>query len=209
MATKLAMLRCDNVAGAGFEFWSDLTPHVPCSKVFSLPGCPLNWRNILPRIVIAGVISPVQCVECAYSRLSSSIEDLHHVGDTLVRFGNAFDPIPYCRLLEMKSLYGSMTRSAVNFLSISGVMILPSSIREGSDMFLDVAGQVIHYARQGHFRVSGLEAAPQRGLNSVLCFRIAHTIKEEVRATTEFIHRRECDRHVNSPSKCVSNGIGG
>ena len=52
-------------------------------------------------------------------------------------------------------------------------------------------GFAIHHARQGHFRASGLEAAPQRGLNSVLCFRIAHTIKEEVRVTTEVLHRRE------------------
>ena len=57
-----------------------------------------------------------------------------------------------------------------------------------------LASQVIQHARQGHFRLSGLEAALHRGFDPVLCFRLAHTVEEETRITTKIVSRRERDR---------------
>ena len=54
--------------------------------------------------------------------------------------------------------------------------------------------QVAEHLAQGHFRVSGLEAALHRGLDSALRFGAAHPFAEEIRITTEVLDRCERDR---------------
>src|ERR1700690_3525257 len=95
---------------------------------------------------------------------------------------------------EMKSLYGSITRSAVfslsNFRSVTFFLL---NVHRSTPLLSGLATQAIQHARQCHFRLSGLEAALHRGFDPVLCFRLAHTVEEETRITAKIVSRRECD----------------
>src|SRR5664279_6475040 len=86
---------------------------------------------------------------------------------------------------EMKSLYGSMTRSAVLSLSSFRFDMLFLLRSPKFCVAVSIAGQVIQHARQRHFRFSGLEAASHRGFNPVLHFWLAHTVEEQARITAE------------------------
>jgi hypothetical protein len=57
-----------------------------------------------------------------------------------------------------------------------------------------MVSQVAQQPRQVHFRVSGLEAALQRGLEPSLGLRVAHALAEESGIATEVLSRRESDR---------------
>ncbi len=100
------MLRDHDVGGAGFEFWPDLT--APCAEFegLSIPGCLLDWRHILPCFVVAGAISPMERIEHSDSRPPSSVENLHHVGNTLVRFGDALQTVPHLAALGDQIVVG-------------------------------------------------------------------------------------------------------
>src|SRR5664279_2155938 len=80
---------------------------------------------------------------------------------------------------EMKSLYGSMTRSAVISLSKLRFAMLSSCVHPTSPSLLGVVWQVNQHARQIHFRFTGLEAVLHRGFDPVLCLRLARTVEEE------------------------------
>src|SRR5580658_8588358 len=45
----------------------------------SRPGCLLNRRDVLPRLVVARAISMMQRIDYADARLSRSLEDLEHM----------------------------------------------------------------------------------------------------------------------------------
>src|SRR5579863_3635912 len=91
---------------------------------------------------------------------------------------------------EMKSLYGSMSRSAVTSLSNFRFAMFSSCVHK---LCVALAGQVIQHARQDHFRLSGLEAAFHRSFDPVLRFGLAHTVEEETRIVAEVFRRRERD----------------
>jgi hypothetical protein len=55
-------------------------------------------------------------------------------------------------------------------------------------------GQVPHHQAQSHFRLSGLETAPHRSLNSALRFRVAVALEKEIGIATEILGRRQRDR---------------
>ena len=57
-----------------------------------------------------------------------------------------------------------------------------------------MVSQVAQCPGQGHFRVSGLEAALHRSLNPALGFRIAKALDEELGIATEVFDRWEPDR---------------
>src|SRR5579872_2022258 len=104
--TGTPMLRDHDVTGAGFEFWPDFTAPCAVFEGFSIPGCLLDWRHILPCLVVAGAISPMERVEHSDSRPPSSVENLHHVGNTLVRFGDALQTVPHLTALGDEVVVG-------------------------------------------------------------------------------------------------------
>jgi len=89
------MFKGHNVARPRCEFAADLAAPRPVFEGLSRPCRLVNWRNVLPALVVAWTVSTMQRVENAKRRLSRSIEDLHHMRNTLIRFSNTLQAIPY------------------------------------------------------------------------------------------------------------------
>jgi hypothetical protein len=86
------MLEGHDVARLRCEFAADLaTPCIVC-KHLTGPTRPLDWRNVLPGLVVARAVSMMQRVEDPKLSLPPRIQDLQHVWDTR---GNALQAIPY------------------------------------------------------------------------------------------------------------------
>src|SRR5262249_969031 len=113
----------------------------PCAVFEGLvhPRCLLNGRNVLPGLIVAWTVSMMQCIEDPKLRLSRSIEDLHHMRNTLIGFSDALHAIPSLPPSEMKSLYGSITRSAVISLSY----VIGASILSSQHGYQDCDGRLI------------------------------------------------------------------
>ena len=83
------MLRRDNFAWLRLEFSADLaTPRT----VFEGPVRPrrlLNGRNVLPSLVVARTVLAMQCIENTKPCYPRNIQDLQHMRNAIVRFGNA------------------------------------------------------------------------------------------------------------------------
>src|SRR4029450_6393210 len=80
-------------------------------------------------------------------------------------------------------------------------VILPSAGKGTSSLrnithsfFRSTVGQVAQQPAQGHFRLSRLEAACERGLDALLGLGVAHTLAEESGIATEVLDWRERDR---------------
>src|SRR5262249_28624358 len=71
--------------GSGANAARNSPPHVPYSNVF---------RNVRPGLIVAWAVSMMHCKENQQLRLPSGIEDLLHMGNAVVRFGNSFDARP-------------------------------------------------------------------------------------------------------------------
>src|SRR5262250_3438464 len=59
-----------------------------------MPGCSLRGRGVLPRLVVALPVTTMQCIKNPQACTACSIQDLQHVWDTIVGFGNTFHAIP-------------------------------------------------------------------------------------------------------------------
>jgi len=81
------------------------------------PGPGLNRRDVPPGLVVAGTVSMMERVEDAQPGSARSIENPQHVRNALVRLGDSLDAVKGLPPSEMKSLYGSITRSPVICLS--------------------------------------------------------------------------------------------
>lgn len=96
------MLLGHDLTWARCEFRADLATPRAIFKGFSRPRCLLNWRSVLPSLVVAWPVSAMQRIEYAQLRLSRRLEDLHHMRNTPVRFGNTLQTIPYFATLGNK-----------------------------------------------------------------------------------------------------------
>jgi hypothetical protein len=56
---------------------------------------PSEWRNGLPGLVVARAILTMQRMENADVRFSRGIEDLQHMRNAMIGFGDALQAIPY------------------------------------------------------------------------------------------------------------------
>src|SRR5262245_57411760 len=63
-----------------------------------------------------------------------------------------------------------------------------------SALLRSMVGQVAQQAGQVHFRLSGLKAALQRGLEPALGLGVARALAKEIGIATEILGRRERDR---------------
>src|ERR1700694_3774063 len=89
------MLEGHDIARLRLELAADLATPRAVLEGLSRPRCLLNWRNVLPSLVVASAIATMQRIENADVRLSRSVEDLHHMRNTLVGFSNTLQAIPY------------------------------------------------------------------------------------------------------------------
>jgi hypothetical protein len=88
------MLRGDNVARPRLELGTDLATPRAVFKGFSQPSCLLNGRDILPSLVVARVISVMQCIEDGKLRVPRGMQDLQHVRHAVIRFCDAPNAVP-------------------------------------------------------------------------------------------------------------------
>jgi hypothetical protein len=112
-ATGTPVLRRDNLAWLGFEPGPDLTTPRAVFEALARPGCFLDGRNILPGLVVAGVIPPMQRIETRSPAARAAFSTCSIFGTQW--FASA-TPLMRSQILPpsgMKSLYGSTTRSAV------------------------------------------------------------------------------------------------
>ncbi len=75
-ATGTPMLKGNDVGRLRCEFAADLAARRGVFECPSRPRCLLNWRNVLPALVVAWTVSIMQRIENMKLRLSRSIEDL-------------------------------------------------------------------------------------------------------------------------------------
>src|SRR5580765_1631893 len=89
------MLQGYNVARLRLELAADLATPRPIFEGLVRPRCLLHWRNVLPGLVVAGTVSPMQRIEDAQLRLPRRIKYLHHMRHTIICFSNSLQAIPY------------------------------------------------------------------------------------------------------------------
>src|SRR5215470_1282387 len=93
-AAGTPMLKGHDVTWLRGEFAADLTAPRAVFEGLVCPGCLLHWRNVLPRLVVAGTVLMMQGIENTDVRLARRCEHLHHMRHTLVRFRNTLYAIP-------------------------------------------------------------------------------------------------------------------
>ena len=71
--TGTPMLRGYDIAGVRFELGADLTAPCPVFEGLSRPDCLLNRREVLPGLVVACTVSPMQRIENADFRLRRAL----------------------------------------------------------------------------------------------------------------------------------------
>src|SRR5262249_11194229 len=94
-ATGTPMLRGDNVAWLRRELGADLT--APCAVFEALvsPCRPLNRRNVFPSLVVARTVAMMHGVEDPEVGRPRGMQDLQHMRNAVIRFGNGPDAAPY------------------------------------------------------------------------------------------------------------------
>src|SRR5437868_4935813 len=78
--------------------WSEVrmiisTPS-PGLKRFPSPCCPLDWGYIFPTLVISRTITMMHCIKHSQSGFASCRQYTEHIGNTMIRFCDAFQSVP-------------------------------------------------------------------------------------------------------------------
>ena len=89
------MLQGHDIARLRLELAADLATPRAVFEGLMQPGRLLNRRNVLPGLVVAWTVSMMQRIEDTKLRLSRSIQDLHHMRNTLIRFCDGLHAVPY------------------------------------------------------------------------------------------------------------------
>src|SRR5262245_23618058 len=98
-ATGAPVLRGDNLARLRRELGTDLAAPRAVFEGLVCPRRLLNGRNVLPRLVVARTVAMMQCVEDPKLRVPRGIQDLQHMGNAVVRFGDGANAPPYLAAL--------------------------------------------------------------------------------------------------------------
>src|SRR5436190_12620412 len=112
-------------------------------------------RNVLPGLVVARTVTTMQRIEDAKLRPPRGIQDLPHVWNTFVSFGNALQAIPY-------------------FAAIGNEIIVGIDDHQRSDRLL-----VSHFAQVGPF-ANSLGAPFRLALFVCICQRSANAVSVEI-----------------------------
>src|SRR4029453_16898722 len=97
--TRPPMLERHDLARLRGEFAADLAAPRPVFEGPPQPGRPLDRRDVLPGLVVAGAVSTMQCVDDAEPRLSRRVEYLRHVSHTAIGFGDGLQATPHLATL--------------------------------------------------------------------------------------------------------------
>src|ERR1700746_3772675 len=92
----------DNFAWLRLELGADLATPSAELECLGFPPSHLDWRNVLPSLVIAWPIAMMHRIKNVKPDLPGCIQDFEHVGNTLVSFRNVLNPIPYFSSLGNK-----------------------------------------------------------------------------------------------------------
>src|SRR6516165_3923250 len=93
-ATGTPVFLGDNLTWRRHEFGTELATPCAVFEALVLPRASLNRRNVGPRFVVAGTIPMVHGIEDAKLHCARGIQDLQHVGNAVVCFGDSFDEGP-------------------------------------------------------------------------------------------------------------------
>src|SRR5499426_76287 len=89
------VLRGDNLARPGLELGTDLTAPRAVFEALMPPRRLLNGRNVLPGLIVARTVPMMHCIEDPKFRNSRRVQDLQHMGNAAIRFGNSANAAPY------------------------------------------------------------------------------------------------------------------
>src|SRR5262245_57925450 len=88
------MFEGNDFSGKWHKFGAKLTAPGSILKSLSLPSASLDWRDVLPGLIVAGTIATMWCKEDAQLRVACRPQDFQHVGDTVVRFSDCLNSAP-------------------------------------------------------------------------------------------------------------------
>src|SRR3954451_25003185 len=111
----------DKIAGDRNKFGTKLSSPGTVFKSFSMPCRFLSWDNVLPGFVIARAIPMMESVEDAQLRFTGSNQNLMHVRDAPVRFGDILQSIPYLTSFRDKVVIGVDHKERGKFFLIGHV----------------------------------------------------------------------------------------
>src|SRR5215467_5137457 len=86
-------LRYD-LARRGHEFAAGLADPRAVFEALVPPRCSLYGRNVLPSLVVARTVAAMHRIEDPELRLPCRIQDLQHMWNTVIRFGDSLDTRP-------------------------------------------------------------------------------------------------------------------
>src|SRR5262245_2487338 len=93
-AAGAPMLRGDDLAWLGLELGTDLATPGAVFEALVLPRRPLDGRNVLPGLVVARAVAMMHGIVDPKLRLPRRIQDLQHVRNAVIRFGNSPNAAP-------------------------------------------------------------------------------------------------------------------
>src|SRR6185503_20158985 len=106
------MFMGDDVSWLRLEFAADLAAPSAIFEGLPRPSCLLNWRNVLPILLVSRTVATMQRIENAKLRIPRCIQDLQHMRNARFTSATVFKRSHSLPPSEMKSLYGSIARSA-------------------------------------------------------------------------------------------------
>jgi hypothetical protein len=111
------MFLCDDLAWNELELGAELAAPGAVLEGLALPRSPLYGRDVFPSLVVARAVAMMHGIEDAKLRLPCGVQDLQHIGNAIICFGNRLDAGPELAVLGDEVVYGSTTNSAVTPLS--------------------------------------------------------------------------------------------
>src|SRR5262245_63878149 len=88
------MLKGNNISWLRCEFTAELAAPRPELEGPVQPRGFLHRRDVLPELVVTWTVSMMQCIEHAQARVPRRVQDLQHMRDAVVGFGNLLNAIP-------------------------------------------------------------------------------------------------------------------
>src|SRR5262245_60492522 len=95
LAKPLEHLGGDDLARLGLELGTDLAAPGAVLEALVLPRCLLNGGNVFPSLVVSRPVSTVRHIEDAKLRLARRVQNLQHMWNAVIRFGNSANAVPY------------------------------------------------------------------------------------------------------------------
>src|SRR5262245_35419846 len=119
-AARAPVLRSDDLARPGLEPGADLAAPRAVFEGLAPPCRLLNGSDVLPGLVVARPVAMVQGIEYPKLRLPCRIEDLQHVRNAIVRFGDRANAVPELAALGNEVVVGIDYQEPGDLLVVCG-----------------------------------------------------------------------------------------